>query len=70
LREANLRETDLRGANLLRSKLDGASLNNAKYSNSTQWPSGFNPEEAGAELFQLSGEDEQKPDEQNDSAYK
>lgn len=45
LQEANLRTTDLQGANL-----QGANLDQAKYNEYTKWPSGFDPEAAGAVL--------------------
>lgn len=48
LNGVNLHGADLRGANLSMTNLDGADLKRARYNDATQWPDGFNPEEAGA----------------------
>lgn len=54
---ANLTGADLRGADLSSARISQADLTGAIYSNSTEWPNGFNPTDAGAILK----EDESAP---------
>jgi hypothetical protein len=50
LSQADLREANLEGTNLTNADLRGANLQGAIASRSTQWPEGFDPQEAGVKL--------------------
>ena len=51
LGEANLSEADLAGADLQEADLSGANLGGAEYNKYTQFPDGFDPEEAEMVFF-------------------
>ena len=52
LSEAHLYGVDLRGASLREADLRSANLSGARYDANTQWPEGFDPEAAGAEMVE------------------
>jgi uncharacterized protein YjbI with pentapeptide repeats len=47
---ADLSDAELEGADLSGASLDGAMLSGARYSMSTRWPEGFDPQDEGAVL--------------------
>jgi uncharacterized protein YjbI with pentapeptide repeats len=49
---ADLSGANLIGANLSRASLSGASLRHAIANNHTIWPDGFNPHDAGVEVYE------------------
>ncbi len=48
----DLSGANLRGADLRDADLSGARLSSAKYNANTQWPAGFDPVAAGAEMVE------------------
>jgi uncharacterized protein YjbI with pentapeptide repeats len=50
LDSADLSDAELEGADLSGASLDGAMLSGARYSMSTRWPEGFDPQDEGAVL--------------------
>ena len=52
LRNIDLNDADLWAANLREANLRDAHLRRARYSANTQWPEGFDPEAAGAEMVE------------------
>jgi uncharacterized protein YjbI with pentapeptide repeats len=64
LTEAVLTEADLTGTNLTKANLAGAMLTRAIYTSNTQWPTGFDPQAAGALLL-----DEASPSADQSSYY-
>ena len=60
LRDANLQHAELRGANLQHAELRGAYFQDAVHSDTTTFPTNFEPDEHGLVLFNQSDPDTQK----------